>query len=199
MDKKSSNKKSGKAGKSQHQEPRGIDWDKYEEMYAKTGFSKQFGKGDQKSKGNKLPGRTVSLKSRRSTAKIGTVNSGKADSTDRKPVYRDRNETSKQTRTDGRQDSFKQNGKGRAERRNRSQAEMIGNDQQEMRNRLVTFIVLNVIPTVLTAIEQSRKRIMSLQRENSQESQLPVKQSVHLIENVEAVIIRGRITANSFL
>jgi len=71
MDKKSSKK--NKSGKVQNQqEMQGIDWDLYEEMYAKTGFAKQFGKDDKKSV-KKLPGRTVQLKGRKAEIKDASV------------------------------------------------------------------------------------------------------------------------------
>lgn len=60
---KKSKKKAGKTNVIP-QDTKGIDWDLYEDLYASTGFSKQFGKGDNKSKSKStLPGRTLKMKS----------------------------------------------------------------------------------------------------------------------------------------
>lgn len=70
MSKQPKQKKSGKksSGKQSSNESMGIDWNLYEEMYAKTGFAKQFSKGDKKTTGNKVGTRTIQLKSRKPMA-----------------------------------------------------------------------------------------------------------------------------------
>ena len=60
-------KKTGKNNASP-QETRGIDWDLYENLYASTGFSKQFGKGNNNTK-SALPGRTLKMKNSKAAEK----------------------------------------------------------------------------------------------------------------------------------
>ena len=68
MDKKYSKKNQTGGNKASHGQM-GIDWNLYEEMYAKTGFAKQFRKEDKKSSTTKVGTKTVQLKSRKPTTK----------------------------------------------------------------------------------------------------------------------------------
>ena len=64
---KMNQKKAGKNNASP-QETRGIDWDLYEDLYASTGFAKQYKKGDNKTKST-LPGRTLKMKNSKAAEK----------------------------------------------------------------------------------------------------------------------------------
>ena len=73
-------KKNKQASKSKAtQEMQGIDWGLYEELYASTGFAKQFKKGDRAKNGSGLQTRTFKLNSKKNENKKNLANKNDFD------------------------------------------------------------------------------------------------------------------------